>query len=272
MYRLNIVILTSVLALAMGCSDSSNGDGSDGGDGSPDGTGTESDQVCPPNRVEDPGFEGGSPNAYWEEESFLYDNVICDESCIENGGVEPRTGSFMVWFGGFAEPEIGRVRQALDLPQGHARVRFWLGIDTGPLRNGDDLLEVQLGDTVIFSVTEAETDDYPLYTEIDKLLPVGAGTNVLSFEALLTGNHLTSFFIDDVSVTVCADPDQPPPDTGDTSDDTTDGSGTDGTTDTSDTSGTSGTGSTTGTGTSGTGGTTDTSGSTGTGTGSTTTP
>jgi hypothetical protein len=261
--------MTTVLVLAGACSDSSDGDGSDGGDGSPDGNGTDTEQVCPPDKVEDPSFEGGSPNAYWEEESFLYDHVICDSSCIESGGVEPRTGSYMVWFGGIDRTEVAWVRQSLDLPQGLARVRFWLGIDTGTLRNGDDLLEVQLNDTVVFSVTEAETDDYPLYTEVDEVLPVAAGTNVLSFEADLTGNHLTSFFIDDVSVTVCADEHQPPPDTGDTSDDSTGGTGTDGTgTDGTDTSGT---GATTGTGTTGTGATTGTDTS-GTGTGGTTSP
>jgi hypothetical protein len=265
MSRLNKAIVTSALALALGCNGSSDGDGSDGGDGNPTRTHTQTEQICPPDRVEDPSFEDGSPNMYWDEESFLYDNVICDTSCIQDGGVEPRTGSYMVWFGGIAETEVAWVRQSLHLPQGLARVRFWLGIDTGPLRNGDDLLEVQLNDTVVFSVTEAETDDYPLYTEIEEVVPVAAGTNVLSFEADLSGNHLTSFFIDDVSVTVCADPNQPPPDTGDTSDDTTGGTSEDGTTDSS---GATETGSTTGTDVSGTvTNGTATSGATGTGTG-----
>jgi hypothetical protein len=256
--------VTSVLAL--GCTDSSDGNGSDGGGDGADGTGTDTEQICPPNKVDDPSFENGSPNADWDEESFLYEHVICDSSCIESGGVEPRTGSYMVWFGGIDRMEIAWVRQSLHLPQGDARVRFWLGIDTGTQRNGDDVLEVQLGDRQVFSVTEAETDDYPLYTEVDEVVRVDAGTNVLSFEADLTGNHLTSFFIDDVSVMVCADPNQPPPDTGDGTNDTTGETGTDGTTDTSGTSGT------TGTDTSGTSGTTGThtSGTTGTGTSTTT--
>jgi hypothetical protein len=263
MNRLKTAIVTPMLALALGCNGSSNGNDPDGGDGNPTGTDTETEQVCPPDRVDDPSFEDGSPNMYWDEESYLYDNVICDTSCIQDGGVEPRTGSYMVWFGGIAETEVARVEQTLHLPQGLARVRFWLGIDTGPLRNGDDVLEVQLNDTVVFSVTEAETDDYPLYTEINEVVPVAAGAQVLSFEADLTGNHLTSFFIDDVSVTVCADPNQPPPDGGDTSDDGTGGTGSD---DDTDTSVTSGTGTDTGTGGSDDTGT-DTSG---TGTGGTT--
>lgn len=243
----NLILVSALTATA--CGDDFGGDdgAGDGGDTTPD-TGTEPPRTCPPNRVDDPGFEGGSPSSTWEEASLLYESVICDASCAEVGGAFSRTGDFGVWFGGYAKRDVASVRQVLDLPAGEARVRLWIGIDTGPLRNGDDHLEVRLDETVLFQVTEADTDDYPAYTEVDVELPVSAGAHTLTLAANLSGNHITSFFIDDVFVTVCADPTQPPPDT-DTSDDsgTTDTSGTGGTTDTSGTGGTSGTTATSGT-------------------------
>ena len=242
MSRTATAILIAALVATASCSDDGGSSSvTDSGSSSAGDTSGEPSGLCPPNRVGDPSFEGGSPNAAWTEQSFLYEGVICDADCAMNDAAVPRTGDFAIWFGGIAQAELATVHQEITLPQGVGRLTFWLGIDTGPQRNGDDRLTVRLGGAEVFTVTEAQTDDYPAYTQIDIPLQLPAGAQLLEFEADLSGNHVTSFFVDDVSITVCPDAVQPEPTTG--GDTTTAGpSDTDTSTGTGETSDTSGTG------------------------------
>ena len=78
--------------------------------------------------VADPGFEGGTPNAFWTEASTNFGTPICDAvSCGTGGGTGPHGGTFWVWFGGIDAVEEGSMSQSVTIPAGvSASLTFFL--------------------------------------------------------------------------------------------------------------------------------------------------
>ena len=148
----------------------------------------------------DGGFEGGTPNPFWNEGSTNFGTPLCDASCGLNGA---HGGNWWAWFGGISTAdEVGFVAQEVTIPSGDsAELRFWLEI---PVANTPGFLDVSLGGDVVFSVTEADADSYPVYTEVvvDVSSYADGGTYELRFEGGSTAGEVTNFFVDDVSLEV----------------------------------------------------------------------
>jgi len=204
--------------LACGCADSSAETATSGSSSGTSGTTstgatgslTDADTgVVPPgcgdNLLDDPGFEGGTPNPVWDEDSPLFDTPICDANCTDDVGANPLTGSWWVWFGGVARADTPSVRQDVVIPEGNAILRFGFSINAGS-GTGNDLFSVVLDETtLLWQVSDANVDSYGGWrvVELDVSSHGDGAEHELSFEATLAGVGLTSFFVDDVELLLC---------------------------------------------------------------------
>jgi Zn-dependent metalloprotease len=151
--------------------------------------------------VADGGFEAGTPNPSWNEFSATFGTPICDTACGTGGGTGPHSGSWWVWFGGINASETGYVDQNVTIPVGFTSLSFWLEI---PVADNSGFLNVEIDDTIVFSVTEADAGTYATYTEV--VVDIGAyadgGSHKLEFYSEVSaGSNLTNIFVDDVSIT-----------------------------------------------------------------------
>ena len=210
-------------------------DGDDDGDDVPDDTSGEDEGEtgdepvpCGTNVLEDPGFEGGTPNAVWDENSLVFDSPICDAACTEDPGAEPLDGDWWLWFGGLEEPEIASVSQVFSLTADVAELQFSFSINAAA-GGGEDIVQVHIDETEVFMATDAEAEDFDGYTAvtIDISDFADGEDHTLTFSGDLTGVGLTNFFIDNTAVSGCDDSDtgtDTGTGTGDTGADTTAGS------------------------------------------------
>ncbi len=151
--------------------------------------------------VMDPGFEDGTPNAFWTEGSDNFGTPLCDEgSCGTGGGTGPHSGAWWCWFGGIAAAETGFVEQTLTLPVGADTLTFYLeicavsGADT-------DYMDVLIDGNIIATFVEADAATYATYALVTLDISAYAddGSHLLRFY----GNQPTgtsNFFVDDVSI------------------------------------------------------------------------
>jgi hypothetical protein len=150
--------------------------------------------------VADGGFEAGTPNPSWNEFSATFGTPICDTACGTGGGTGPHSGSWWAWFGGINASETGFVDQNVTIPVGFDSLSFWLEI---PVADNSGFLNVEIDDTIVFSVTEADAGTYATYAEV--VLDISAyadgGSHKLEFYSEVSlGSNLTNFFVDDVSI------------------------------------------------------------------------
>ena len=203
---------------------------------------------CGDNVLADSGFEGGTPNPSWEESSTIFDSPICDLGCTEDPGAGPRTGDWWVWFGGLEEPDTASVSQEVTIEPDAAYLSLYLEINAAQGEIGDDLIVAEIDGNEVFMATDAEIEDYATYREVvvDISAYADGGQHTLEIRAEVTGDGLTNFFVEDVTIVSCDEGGGSSGSSGST------GSGTDGTGSTGSTSGMGSTGSTGSTGTAGT--------------------
>jgi uncharacterized repeat protein (TIGR01451 family) len=153
--------------------------------------------------VDGGGFENGSPNPYWSESSTHFGTPLCTLAVCGNGGdtAGPRGGSWWAWFGGVGELEAASLSQMVILPDGVARLRFylWNGSSSG---NGTDHFAVMLDGQPVLTVTEGDPRYSGAYTPIrlDLSRFADGASHVLRFESQVTGPGVTSFSLDDVVI------------------------------------------------------------------------
>lgn len=163
--------------------------------------------VCTDNLVLDPGFEAGSPSEVWAEASDVFGSPICDTGCTDEMGAAPYAGDWWAWFGGIeGEPENASVAQTITVDPEMAYLSFWFQIRSGA-GMGDDVFTVTLGGDTVFMVTDADMPDYDQYRRIDLDVSQWAdgGAYELRFASTHTGDGLTSFFLDEVSLVSCSE-------------------------------------------------------------------
>ncbi len=186
--------------------------------------------TCDDNVLSDPGFEAGTPNQAWTESSVSYGTPLCDGACSDDASAVPHGGRWWAWFGGAEQAESAAMAQtfAMDVDSDSARLRFHLAINAAG-GTGEDTFVVQVDGQDVFSVTDADIDDYSDYVEVELDMSAFADgqSHELSLAATLTGSGLTNFFVDDVSLQACGYPDDGGSSTG-AADETggSDGSGT----------------------------------------------
>lgn len=157
------------------------------------------------NVLQDPGFEQGAPNPYWDETTDGESTPICNSACALDGNAAPRSGAWWVWFGGFLEPTRARVAQTLVFAPTVSELRFFYQTFPGSA-TGDDSLTVRIDDTVVYNLTDGESESSSIYSEqvIDVSAFADGATHVVSFEGNTSGVGSPSIFVDDVSLYDCS--------------------------------------------------------------------
>jgi len=154
------------------------------------------------NLVADGGFEAGSPNPSWHEESTNFGTPLCQLSgCGAGAGTGPRSGQWWAWFGGIAAYEAGVLSQALTIPSGSATLTFWL--EMPQCDSAADYLETTVDNTRIFVVNGSHARCGQL-GYVQQTINVSAwangGSHTLAFHSEVFANNggASDFFVDDV--------------------------------------------------------------------------
>jgi len=157
------------------------------------------------NPVADPGFEGGSPNAAWDEASTNFGSPICDEGSCGNGGTAsgPNSGSFWAWLGGIAASEVASVSQSVTFPNGSADLTFMLNVPA--CDSADDFMSVQIDGNEVFRIQGDDatcgTDAYTMKTvDVSAFSDGGAHTILFTSEFFATNGAVTNFMLDDIAI------------------------------------------------------------------------
>jgi hypothetical protein len=163
---------------------------------------------CTSNLILDGGFEGGTPSADWTEASTNFNTPICDVGCTEDAGADPYMGDWYCWFGGIdTDPEIASVSQAVTLDGQSAYLSFWFQINAAA-GTGDDYFFVDVDETTIFMVTDAEIDEFTGYTKVSLDISdfVDGQPHTITFTGDFLGDGaLSNFFLDEVELVTCSE-------------------------------------------------------------------
>lgn len=157
------------------------------------------------NAVQDGSFEAGSPNPFWDEFSSNFGTPLCTElSCGVGGGTGPFSGAWWAWFGGIGGvSETGSVTQDVVIPVGENTLSFYFEI---PVADTTGFLNVTIDGGTIFSATEANQPQYPVYEEVavDIAAFADGGTHTLEFFSTTDpGAGPLNFFVDNVAIGEC---------------------------------------------------------------------
>jgi hypothetical protein len=141
-------------------------------------------------------------NPIWNEASDNFDSPIylCRNTFCE---IAPYSGNNHVWFGGIDAQEKASVDQYLMIPSSANELTFWLRIPEAS-GTGNDFLQVSIDNHELFRVTDADKDDYLDYTQVAIDISAYADDELhqLRFDSEVFGSGVTSFFIDEVTLTV----------------------------------------------------------------------
>ncbi len=161
-------------------------------------------------QVQDPGFEGGTPNADWAEASTNFGTPLCTvAACGTGAGTGPNTGDWWAWFGGISAFEDGSVSQNVVIPSGANTLTFWL--EQIVCDSPADFLEVLIDGNQVFLTDGAS----PLcgvlgYAQqsVDISGFADGGVHSLEFHSTIFANNGggSNFFVDDVSILGCPKP------------------------------------------------------------------
>jgi len=167
---------------------------------------------CPAQLVQDPGFEAGLPNPSWVTTSTI-NSAILDSSSIPSPN-PTHSGSWKAWLGGNDGVQES-VWQTLTIPASanSLQLSFWRRISTNessPLTHDrlDVLIRNSAGVPLETLYTLWDGDAGTVWTQ-HTLTPTGnyAGQTVqIAFWVKTDSSGPTSFFIDDVTLTVFCGP------------------------------------------------------------------
>jgi Zn-dependent metalloprotease len=155
------------------------------------------------NLLVDGGFETGTPNAAWDEDSFNFGTPICDVGGCGTGlGTGPHDGAYWVWFGGINEYEDGSVSQDVTIPAApQMLLTFWL--EQPVCDSAADYMEVTIDGVQVFYVDGASplcgTVGYAQQTVDVTAYADGDQHTVEFYSATFAENgDVSNFFVDDV--------------------------------------------------------------------------
>jgi cysteine-rich repeat protein len=174
-----------------------------GGDGCSATCQVESGWSCSPpvppipdaDRVADGGFEGGTPNAAWDEASTNFGTPLCAGCAV--GASE---GAWLAWFGGSTVAEAASLEQTVLLPADADTLRFdlWVGVCDS---TADALRLLVDGSELFDSGSCAPTSGYEeLVVDLGGF--ADGGSHLLRLEAVTaaTNGGPTNFFVDRVTI------------------------------------------------------------------------
>lgn len=108
-------------------------------------------EPIPPGTIDDPGFEDGRPNAFWDESSTNpFGSPICDvASCGTGAGVGPAEGTFWAWFGGVPN-QLGTLSQSIVIPTMNPNLAFELEVPVCAAPT--DFVEISIDGTPVWTI------------------------------------------------------------------------------------------------------------------------
>ena len=161
-------------------------------------------QGCGPMQlIQDGGFEAGLPTTAWQVQSSAGSKILDDTP-----GLPSHSGTWKAWLGG-DNSVVEALTQQVTVPDTSARlvVRFWWLVNTEEQTPGADTLNVEIRDAAGHILDTLETltdaDAATEYRQSTLTVPQAyAGQAILlAFVAQTDRSNITSFFIDDVSLT-----------------------------------------------------------------------
>jgi hypothetical protein len=169
-----------------------------------------------PNLIQDPSLEQSYGSLlYWPgQDSSNADSPLCkttDVDCLfGTGAAAPRTGTRWAMFGGIdwedpesINPEEGYLYQDVTFPSCGASLKFYFWIGRAPAGSGaDDLFDVWIDSTKIFSKSALDAASYPSYTPVTLDVSNFADGVVhrVKFHSI-TSDQSVVFNLDDISLT-----------------------------------------------------------------------
>lgn len=157
-------------------------------------------------RLQDGGFEGGTPSTVWSESSTLFGTPIC--TADDCGARLARSGSGFAFLGGaVGAAETASLEQSVVLHAGTAilDLHLWKAAASG---NGVDRFRALLDGVELASLREDRTGFSSGYRrlEVDASAFADGGTHLLRLEATTSDpSRPTSFLVDDVALRGCPD-------------------------------------------------------------------
>ena len=153
--------------------------------------------------INDPGFEKGSPNPFWIENSRQNDSVIMTSPDLAH------SGKYLVQFkGGRNGKEVATCDQDVVMPEAsHASLTFWMKIPAADVYG--HLNVVVDGEFFIFTISQINHNDYdnwrPVVVNLDGFAD-GQSHNIKFQATIQSGNGDTVFLLDDVSMSIGEQP------------------------------------------------------------------
>ena len=155
-------------------------------------------QVC--EGIENGGFESGKTT--WIETSTGL-------PVISQSSLYARTGTWFAWFGGqLFEPLMQSIEQTITIHQGRAELSYYLRIPEASTDEAD-FLAVSVDETELtyFTIADATalSGGYRKFTH--NLIEFADGApHTIRFESFVSGEPVTSFRVDDISLNLCPVP------------------------------------------------------------------
>jgi len=190
--------------------------------GETDGESGGAEPTCGVSVLIDGGFELGSPHPSWTETTTLLGTPICDDTCSPDPGAQPYAGEWFAWFGGAQRPGQMSLSQTFTVSAETAQLRFRFAINASA-GTGDDTFAVLVDGNTVFMRTDADTTDSGDYMLVPVTLDQYADgqPHELRFEGEVFGGGLTNFFVDEVELVGCGEPQDGATDTSGTETDST---------------------------------------------------
>ena len=152
--------------------------------------------------IQDPSFEDGSPNSYWDEFSLEFNTPLCTVAgCGTGGGTGPKTGNWWTWFGGSNTGDTGYVSQSVTLLPGTAELSFYVEQEYCGNAGASNYLALKIDDTEVWRTNGSDPAcgelGYRLVT-VDVSDFADGDSHLIKFESVTV--DLSNFFLDDVEL------------------------------------------------------------------------
>ncbi len=115
-----------------------------------------------------------------------------------------RTGTHSAWFGGYDVAEIGTLSQSVTIPDGSAKLTFYIAIVGATPSPGDTFRALIDGEEVFSTTAATPTNSFARHV-VDISEFADGNQHLLEFIGEFSGTPVSSFFMDDVTIT-CTDP------------------------------------------------------------------
>ncbi|MGW2253442.1 hypothetical protein ACWCXH_25070 [Kitasatospora sp. NPDC001660] len=157
-------------------------------------TPTRASATCSPAQLlGNPGFETGAAAPWTATDAVIYDST----------GMQPRSGNWDAWLGGYPYAATDTLSQQVTVPTGcKANLDFWLHVASCNPSTGADTLTVKANSTTLATYTNRDAADGYVHKTLDLSAFAGQKVTITFTGVEATGAEQTSFVIDDTALNV----------------------------------------------------------------------